>query len=77
MCKTRNFQINEEDSNEGQINGGVSSSKRGKRSISVRNVDSWRDDCRALLDQIMTHADSVPFREPVNLRDYPVSKHYI
>lgn len=36
-----------------------------------KDINSWKDDCKRLLDTIMAHHDSVPFRQPVDNREFP------
>lgn len=36
---------------------------------------AWRTRCKELLDLIFQCEDSEPFREPVDLQEYPVPQH--
>lgn len=36
-------------------------------------MDAWKEDCKRLVEIIMKHADSEPFRQPVDLREHTVS----
>lgn len=36
---------------------------------------AWRGRCKELLDLIFQCEDSEPFREPVDLQEYPVAQH--
>uniref|UniRef100_A0A665U9P4 Bromodomain and WD repeat domain containing 3 n=1 Tax=Echeneis naucrates TaxID=173247 RepID=A0A665U9P4_ECHNA len=44
-----------------------------KRGV-VLDVKAWRSQCRELLHQMRVSPDSEPFRQPVDLFDYPVKK---
>ena len=39
----------------------------------IPDRDAWKDQCRNLINYIFECEDSQPFREPVDLQNYPVS----
>lgn len=57
-------------------------SVQGKQQPILRNLrnkpasedpQAWKDRCRELLELIFQCEDSEPFRQPVDLEDYPVT----
>ena len=40
----------------------------------LSDPDAWKGHCIQLLDNLLASDDSTPFRQPVNMDEYPVSK---
>lgn len=49
----------------------VANSNSKKRGV-VLDVNTWRGQCRELVCRMMDSPDSEPFRQPVDLFEYPV-----
>ncbi|XP_064413289.1 bromodomain and WD repeat-containing protein 3 isoform X2 [Latimeria chalumnae] len=58
----------EQDSSEGQYQG---QSLRRCNGTREQNIDTWKTQCKDLLDIIFQCEDSEPFRQPVDLEEYP------
>jgi hypothetical protein len=41
--------------------------KSSKQKTYQRNTNAWKDDCKTLLERIISRPDSEPFRRPVDL----------
>ena len=48
--------------------------QKSKGHKSAPSIHAWKDKCQHLVELLMECEDSEPFREPVNIIDYPVGR---